>query len=164
MSENQELKKAKEVTGTRNEQSEKDRKRIERNKRERVLSKQRGEVRDEENKLMLSQIERLQDANDALRVQIDDVLQELSTLLSREQVQKIKEILSIESEENKLVTEKIFQLQFINKDLESRIERLSEELSKMMPRDQIKSILGRLTFEHSALKQKKRMNKTAQGN
>ena len=129
MSENQELKKAKEATGTRNEQSEKDRKRIERNKRERVLAKQRKQLRDEENKRMLLQIERLQDANDALRVQIDDLLQELSTLLSPEQVQKIKEILSIQSEENKIVTDEIFKLQDIKKDLESRIERLSEELS-----------------------------------
>jgi hypothetical protein len=112
-------------------QSEKERKRIEKNKRERILSKQRRELRDEQNGLMLLQIQRLEGENDELRNKIDGLFQELSTLLPQEQVQQVKEILSVQSEETQVVTDEIIKLRYINQNLESRIERLSEELSKM---------------------------------
>ena len=144
-------KKAKEVVNEENMQSEKERKRIEKNKRERILSKERRELRDEQNGLMLLQIQRLEGENDELRNKIDGLFQELSTLLPQEQVQQVKEILSVQSEETKVVTDEIIKLRYINQNLVSRIERLSEEFSKMMPGDQFESLLVSLIFKHSAL-------------
>lgn len=116
---------------TRTLQSEQDRKRIERNRRERILSKQRREQRNEENRQMTEQIRRLQYSNDEIKAKIDALFKELSTLLSPEKVEEVKEALS---KHNFKATDDISSsLIKDNDELQKRIKTISDDLSPLLP-------------------------------
>lgn len=116
---------------TRTLQSEQDRKRIERNRRERILSKQRREQRNEKNRQMTEQIRRLQYCNDEIKAKIDALFKELSTLLSPEKVEEVKEALS---KHNFKATDDISSsLIKDNDELQKRIKTISDDLSPLLP-------------------------------
>lgn len=77
------------------EEQEKDRKRIERNKRERMLSKQRAQLKADKNKLMTNQIQKLQQENEELRQKIEGLFDELSVLIPPDQVEIVRQRLSM---------------------------------------------------------------------
>ena len=77
------------------EEAEKDRKRIERNKRERMLSKQRAQLKADKNKLMTNQIQKLQQENAELRQKIEGLFDELSMLIPPDQVEVVRQKLAM---------------------------------------------------------------------
>ena len=77
------------------EEEEKDRKRIKRNKRERMLSKQRAQLKADKNKLLTNQIQKLQQENAELRQKIEGLFDELSVLIPPDQVEIVRQKLSM---------------------------------------------------------------------
>lgn len=120
-----------EATIARNLQSDQDRKRIERNKRERILSKQRREQRNEENRLMTEKIRKLQFSNDEIKAKIDALFKELSTLLPPERLKEVKEALS----KHNFTTNDEISSSLINdnEELQRKINTISGELSSFLP-------------------------------
>lgn len=119
-----------EATIARNLQSDQDRKRIERNKRERILSKQRREQRNEENRLMTEKIRKLQYYNDEIKAKIDALFKELSTLLPPERLKEVKEALS----KHNFTTNDEISSSLINdnEELQKKINTISDELSSFL--------------------------------
>lgn len=120
-----------EATIARHLQSDQDRKRIERNKRERILSKQRREQRNEENRLMTEKIRKLQYSNDEIKAKIDALFKELSTLLPPERFKEVKEALS----KHNFTTSDEISSSLINdnEELQKKINTISDELSSFLP-------------------------------
>ena len=120
------------ITSTRNLQSsEQERKRVERNRRERILSKQRRQQRNEENRQMTEKIRILQFSNDEIKAKIDDLFKELQALLPPEKLEEVKEALS---KHNFTSTGEISSsLINDNEELQKKINTISEELSSFLP-------------------------------
>ena len=75
------------------EQDKADRKRIERNKRERMRAKERAKLKRDKNKEMSDEIQKLQKENAQLKMKIQLLFDELSTLVPREKVEVVRQSL-----------------------------------------------------------------------
>jgi hypothetical protein len=82
-----------------NEEKEKDRKRIERNKRERMRAKERAKQKSDKNEEMSEEIQKLQKENEQLRKKIELLFDELSSLLPQEKVEVVRQNLSIQHQQ-----------------------------------------------------------------
>ena len=80
-------------------EKEKDRKRIERNKRERMRAKERAKQKSDKNKEMSEEIHKLQKENEQLRKKIELLFDELSSLLPQEKVEVVRQNLSIQHQQ-----------------------------------------------------------------
>merc|ERR1711976_245412 len=85
----------------------------------------------EENRQMTEKILRLQYSNDEIKAKIDALFKELSTLLSPEKVEEVKEALS---KHNFKATDEISSsLINDNEELQKKINSISDDLSSFSP-------------------------------